>query len=373
VRTPLWKQCENVTVIGTEMKLSFAIILSCLLVLIITGGSCKKDPTGPPVCDTCNVDTTHHPTPNDTTSHTFTWSQSTLSGEGILTGCWVFGPKNIYVVGGSIWKWNGTNWNEDTVQWSRGTLHGLLSGSSLFAFSEKDMWITNGGVVLHVVGSYAVRFDVGGSLHSSWGTSSANMYSVGDGGTILHFDGTNWTRMASGTTKKLQNVWGTDNQHIWAAGWDVNHAISELLRYDGISWREESLETNGEGYKWGLGSIWACDSAGTCVAFSSGSQLFRKTSLAEWREDDSDRIGNRGSDGGYIGVTVRGNSPNDLIVGGNWGFLSHWNGKSWHVYPDFYDYTNNSFGIGALSMKDNSICVVGLKNGASWIAIGQRK
>jgi hypothetical protein len=281
------------------------------------------------------------------------------------------------VVGGAVWKWDGVKWTDVSPAYN-GSLSGELSGSTMFAFSEKDYWLTYGGLIFHSDGRTAVPYSfssstISGPLHSSWGTSSANMYSVGDGGTILHFDGTNWTRMVSGTTKKLQNVWGTDNQHIWAAGWDVNHAISELLRYDGISWREESLETNGEGYKWGLGSIWACDSAGTCVAFSSGSQLFRKTSLAEWREDDSDRIGNRGSDGGYIGVTVRGNSPNDLIVGGNWGFLSHWNGKSWHVYPDFYDYTNNSFGIGALSMKDNSICVVGLKNGASWIAIGQRK
>jgi hypothetical protein len=357
------------------MKLSFAIILSCLLVLVITGGSCKKDPTGPPVCDTCNVDTTHHPTPNDTTSHNFTWTESSLPNEGILTGCWVFGPKNIYVVGGSIWKWNGTNWNEDTVQWSRGTLHGLLSGSSLFAFSEKDMWITNGGVVLHVVGSYAVRFDVGGSLHSSWGTSSANMYSVGDGGTILHFDGTNWTRMVSGTTKNLYSIWGTSDGDIWAAGFYSTTAETGLVHYDGTAWQSIDPKTVGNigpGAD-GIGAVWTCDSSGTPVVVLAGSGMWRRSGTGSWRGDGS-LLPNKLSTGGNVGIyELSGNSANDILGAGGWGWVGHWNGRSWLRYDSLYDLSNGTYTSGGISMKNNTACVVGLKSGNSWVAIGQRK
>jgi hypothetical protein len=357
------------------MKLSFAIILSCLLVLVITGGSCKKDPTGPPVCDTCNVDTTHHPTPNDTTSHNFTWTESSLPNEGILTGCWVFGPKNIYVVGGSIWKWNGTNWNEDTVQWSRGTLHGLLSGSSLFAFSEKDMWITNGGVVLHVVGSYAVRFDVGGSLHSSWGTSSANMYSVGDGGTILHFDGTNWTRMVSGTTKNLYSIWGTSDGDIWAAGFYSTTAETGLVHYDGTAWQSIDPKTVGNigpGTD-GIGAVWTCDSSGTPVVVLAGSGMWRRSGTGSWRSDGS-LLPNKLSTGGNVGIyELSGNSANDILGAGGWGWVGHWNGRSWLRYDSLYDLSNGTYTSGGISMKNNTACVVGLKSGNSWVAIGQRK
>jgi hypothetical protein len=360
------------------MKLSIIVSIGLLSMMVFIGGSCKKDPpVGPPTCDTCKTDTTHHSTPNDTTSHNFVWTQTTLPGEGILTGCWVFGPKAIYVVGGNIYKWNGTKWTDVTPTDTKGrTLAGSLSGSSMFAFNEGDYWLTYAGVAYHVVDNTAIGYPQEQQnphfTHSSWGTSSTDMYSVGDGGTILHFDGMSWTRMVSGTTKNLYSIWGTSGQNIWAAGWDVNHATSEILHYNGTSWQENILAVNGEGYKWGLGEVWACDSAGHPITCVSGSQLFRKTDASMWREDDSDRIGNRYTDGGYIGVGVRGNSSNDLIAAGNSGFIAHWNGHSWHDYPDFFDASSQAIGLSGLSMKDNTVCTVGDKNGASWVAIGQR-
>ncbi len=198
-----------------------------LVVMLLAGlSSCKKNPVAPKPdttthcdtcttdtthkhCDTCNVDTSHHPPPNpgDTSSHVFTWTQSTIPGEAGLTGCWVFGPKSIYVVGGSVWKYDGGAWSNVTPVDSRGySLVGALSGSSVFAFAESDYWLTY-GFIGHVINGVRLKYPFGtdtvGFLHASWGTSSTNMYTVGDGGTILHFNGTTWTRMASGTTKNL--------------------------------------------------------------------------------------------------------------------------------------------------------------------------
>jgi len=209
-------------------------------------------------------------------------------------------------------------------------------------------------------------------LHSSWGTSSTDMYSVGDGGTILHFDGTTWTKMQSGTALDLQNIWGTDDQHIWTAGWNFHTGKAEVLIYDGSTWQEDALELSGEAYKWGLSSVWACDSAQIPCTFVSGSQLFRRSVLGNWRLDDSDRIGNHESTGSYIGVGIRGNTPNDLIAAGSWGFAAHWNGKSWFQFKEMFEPGNGSFGTSGISMSGNTICVVGEKSGASWVAIGQR-
>jgi hypothetical protein len=364
---------------------TYLIVILFAVVMVLTGGSCKHDPpVGPKSkcdtcitpCDTCK-DTTHHVTSNDSSSHNFIWTQSSISGEAGLSGCWVFGQKNIYVVGGSLWKNDGLNWKDASPSDSKGSWSGGLSGFSMFAFSESDYWLTHSGTIIHGGGNPSLTYSFGfstinGPLHSSWGTSSSDMYSVGDGGTILHFDGTAWTKMVTGTTKNLYSIWGTSGQNIWAAGWDINHATSEILHYDGTSWQENILAVNGEGYKWGLGEVWACDSAGHAITFVSGSQLFRKTDASMWREDDSDRIGNRYTDGGYIGVGVRGNSSNDLIAAGNSGFIAHWNGRSWHDYPDFFDASSQAIGLSGLSMKDNTFCAVGDKNGNSWIAIGQR-
>jgi hypothetical protein len=374
---------------------SIPVALSLLIVLSFLSGSCKHEaPTETKTCDTCikcdtckdtthhcdtcNVDTTHHPTPNDTTSHNFRWSQSTISGEGILTGCWVFGTQNIYVVGGAVWKWDGVKWTDVSPAYN-GSLSGELSGSTMFAFSEKDYWLTYGGLIFHSDGRTAVPYSfssstISGPLHSSWGTSSANMYSVGDGGTILHFDGTNWTRMVSGTTLDIKTIWGTSSQNIWACGYAPRTAASVLLHYDGNAWSMLNLGSIGDigpGHQ-GLDAVWTCDSAGHTVTIASGSLLFRQTDAGHWRSD-SGMIKNRLGDGSFVGMfNLRGNNSNDVVVAGDLGFVSHWNGVSWLRYDNLFNPGDGLLITNALSMNGNTTCVVGANSAGAWVAIGQR-
>ena len=37
-------------------------------------------------------------------------------------------------------------------------------------------------------------------LYGVWGSSASDVFAVGDGGTILHYDGSAWSAMSSGTT-----------------------------------------------------------------------------------------------------------------------------------------------------------------------------
>ena len=50
------------------------------------------------------------------------------------------------------------------------------------------------------------------ALYGVWGTSSSDVYAVGSNivgppGTILHYDGTNWSAMTSPTDEGLLGVW----------------------------------------------------------------------------------------------------------------------------------------------------------------------
>ena len=50
------------------------------------------------------------------------------------------------------------------------------------------------------------------NMRGVWGSSSSNVFAVGDGGVIMHYDGTDWTDMDT----PLQNinvhaVWGTSS------------------------------------------------------------------------------------------------------------------------------------------------------------------
>lgn len=70
-----------------------------------------------------------------------------------------------------------------------------------------------------------------GDLAGIWGTSATNVFAVGAGGVILHFDGSTWRAMDSGTTSALTAVWGPSEANVYAVGADLT-----ILSYDGVSW-----------------------------------------------------------------------------------------------------------------------------------------
>jgi hypothetical protein len=365
-------------------------LMFCTLMLAGFASSCKHNPVAPnPKCDTCKTDTTcdtckHDTIPkaSDTTSHNFTWTQSTIPSEAGLTGCWVFGPNSIYVVGGSVYKsTDGKTWKDVTPMSSKGySLAGKLSGFSMFAFEENDYWLVDGDITFHYDGVVAndIRTNsVSGTnaLHSCWGTASYDMYAVGDGGTILHFDGGSWTKMQSGTTGDLHSVWGTSDQNIWAAGYHSQSAVTAVVHYDGTSWSAVPL-SNLPGYVGpggdALNAAWTVDSAGHHKAYLGGSFIYRSTDLGIWTRD-SGSIGNSLGSGSYVGLNiVNGNASNDFMAAGDWGFAAHWNGKSWYRFDTLYDASNNSLLTNNASFRGNTMCIVGAKNGPSWIAIGLR-
>jgi len=54
---------------------------------------------------------------------------------------------------------------------------------------------------------------------------------VGSGDNIAHYDGTNWTKINSGTTVDLMDVWGgKDGKVNWACGYNSNYALTTLVK-----------------------------------------------------------------------------------------------------------------------------------------------
>ena len=65
-------------------------------------------------------------------------------------------------------------------------------------------------------------------LNGVWGSSSTDVFAVGDEGTILHYDGSTWSPMESGLKKVLNAVWGTSGTDVFVAG-----DGGTILHYDG--------------------------------------------------------------------------------------------------------------------------------------------
>lgn len=80
-----------------------------------------------------------------------------------------------------------------------------------------------------------------------WGASASDVFAVGDMGTIIHYDGQSWTKMASNTSATIRDVWGTSGSNVYAVdqAWQIHH-------YDGSTWSSvNSWATN----QWLLG-VW---------------------------------------------------------------------------------------------------------------------
>lgn len=58
------------------------------------------------------------------------------------------------------------------------------------------------------------------------------VFVAGDDGVILHFNGTDWTRMPCPVRVPIHALWGTVRRNLWAVGW-----MGLILRFDGDTWR----------------------------------------------------------------------------------------------------------------------------------------
>jgi hypothetical protein len=130
--------------------------------------------------------------------------------------------------------------------WARGTLvHGTSSSpggplawtsidsqsaqpfEAIWGSSAADVWAVG-------LGGTVCRFSAGAATWTSiavpttqplrgvWGTSASDLWVVGDAGTILHFDGTTWTHATVafplGPKPNLTGVWGSGPNDVWVVG-----------------------------------------------------------------------------------------------------------------------------------------------------------
>jgi hypothetical protein len=57
------------------------------------------------------------------------------------------------------------------------------------------------------------------TLNAVHGTGPTDVWAVGLGTLILHFNGASWTTSSSGVTQPLYGVWAADPTTAWAVGY----------------------------------------------------------------------------------------------------------------------------------------------------------
>ena len=279
------------------------------------------------------------------------WTTDSSWRTSSVSDIWGSSPTNVFAVGQNriiasgpptggykILHYDGTSWSAMVDATTDEVLADVWGSSSTDVFAVggecigpaylgsqrcSDAWLAN-GFVLHYDGtswsmqSTATAFKLSGV----WGSSSTDVFAVGDGGTILHYNGTSWSAQASGTDTDLRRVWGTSSTDVFAVG-----KRATVLHYDGTSWSMQS--TPGSISARDLADVWGSSSTdvfavgGEILPFNRGtSSVLLHYDGTSWSKQASGMTGNPLR-------SVWGSSPTDVFAVGWMGTILHYDGTSW--------------------------------------------
>jgi len=161
------------------------------------------------------------------------------------------------------------------------------------------------------------------NLTGVWGSDSDDVYAVGYGGTILHYNGTSWSSQTSGTTNNLYGVWVYDSDNVYAVG-----ASGTVLYYNGTSWSSLTSGTTNTLYSvWGSGAsdVFAVGASGTILNYDGST----------WSSQTSNTANTL--------YSVEGSGASDVFAVGASGTILHYNGTSWSSQTS--NTTKNLYGV----------------------------
>ncbi|HRN27901.1 MAG TPA: hypothetical protein PL018_15045 [Ignavibacteriaceae bacterium] len=160
-------------------------------------------------CSTTEPPDIKPPVEPDSTTQNFTFETFEF-GDGYesneLNDVWVFDENNIWAVGYvretisnnlsvNIIRWNGNNWFGFGPQFNSSGIYGI------WAIDSSNIFFAVGAVVQFKNRAFKefdlsnLGFTQGQGVHKLWGSSENNIWGVGPNGTIVHFDGTAWSKI----------------------------------------------------------------------------------------------------------------------------------------------------------------------------------
>lgn len=332
----------------------------------------------------------------DTTSHEgYAWAVDTL-GDGnssVLFDVAIINDTLAYAVGRislrdstgqfdpipySMAVWNGSNWQLKRLYYSGNNLIAPIRGISVFG--PNDIWLAAGSV-FHWDGvssqaqlsfSRLILPDPNATIEKLWGSTSSNLWGVGNVGTIVWYDGSTWQAQQSGTSINLTDVSGNaDGSKVWAAGYQSDLSRSVVLEYNGQQWRTirdipASLPRYSDSLSGVLTSVWAYSKRYIVAASSAGMYWLQEGSHGEARATwlpDPFSVG--------FFLRVRGSNRNNAFVVGQFGMVAHFNGVSWFLYPQFFNFSGYPILYG-VSVTERSVMAVGYSGDRAIVIRGRK-
>jgi len=356
---PLFRKDHSVHPFGnyrltvTAPSLRSSLLLSLSLNLLFT--ACP-DNHPPPVAD---CDPGYHPCESDsteccldTTSNDFVWEIDTIGNYGsYLNDVAIIDENDVWVVGyikDGDSTYNAAHWDGEEWELSRlpaVTYTGTISQgalTSIHVINVDDIWcFSDAGSYVRWNGQEWVSEWIpyrNGGISAVWGTSPSNIYFVGGNGSIVHYDGSGFERMESGTDIWLRSVTGsvdpeTGQVQVWAGGWDDLPLRGQLLFLNDANWvrvwdNEHPFYSDPQ-YLF-IDDVWVPDNNNLITYVGGYTDAIivhhEQGSLANYTIMYHDL-------GGFI-RDINGNSINDYFLVGDFSHVMHYNGSMFYTYEE---------------------------------------
>ena len=312
----------------------------------------------------------------DTTSNNFTWQTFTF---GESDASWIYDiaiidENNIWAVGeiymnDSIGNpdskrynaviWDGTKWSVIRIPYYFQGQPFYNPIQSVFTFGPSDVWFCGNGVV-HFDGSSFIPVPIPTNvwgpyqMNKIWGSSSNDLYVVGNSGNIAHYNGASWSKIESGTTSIINDAWGITNKQnktilycavssFFVPGEKKILKITDA-KVDSVSWNRDVR----------LYSAWAQNEN---FLYVCGEGIY-VNKFGIWSEIILQPVGTN---------SIRGNNINDIFVVGDQGFITHFNGSTWQIIVNY-----NNKGYSKVSIIGDIVAIAGNYQGKALVEIGRR-
>lgn len=154
-----------------------------------------------------------------------------------------------------------------------------------------------------------------GPLSAVWAAGERDIYAVGQGGQLLHFDGASWRLERSSMTGAFTSVWGSGPDDVYVGG------AGEVLHRQGGVWKREVVDG-----RTALQALWGSGPGDVLAVGPEGASFHHDG--RQWRARPTGTKADLRA--------VWGSGPKDVYAVG-WdekgGVLLHGNGASWEVLP----------------------------------------
>lgn len=173
------------------------------------------------------------------------------------------------------------------------------------------------------------------SLRGVWCAHPNLIYAVGDAGTVIKYDGQDWTSENIPANNRLHGIWGTSPNNIYVIGDNTT-----ILHFDGDAW---SVCYRGEvdvaflaitGF--GAHDIFVVGDNGTAVRFDG----------VNWQRMETGTQ--------YELYAIWGFDPEHVLAVGGAGVVLRWNGEQWQLFNAGTD--NDLYGVWGESLEQIYLC-----------------